>query len=186
MKKYIIQVVFIAIVFCTIYWLFTVIEDLRNENKRLKTNQTALATGNLSNEKTFTQAEFKEYCRNYDSIANSRGIKTKYIEKVINIVEHITDTIYIKNDSNSTEDIHVFSYNDNCLSVFGISYPDSTELRYDYSNEITLFTYWSWRKKSFVKRLFNWDWSKFSSAIAVNKCSLDTIYVNDNIELIKK
>ena len=196
MKKYIIQVVFIAIVFCTIYWLFTVIEDLRNENKRLKTNQTALATGNLSNEKTYTKREFEQYMVYADSLAQSKGIKTKQIVKYIRLGLTFSDSVKIANtikpdldlglDLIDDElDVRFIDVQENCYTTNVVSYPDTSIVQTQFNSDIDAFLYWEHLYTPFIKRVFK-GFDKTYTGIAILRCNGDTIPILDNIKVIKK
>jgi hypothetical protein len=168
-------------------------QKYKEEKTRLLANQTILANGISSLQKTFKPVEFKEIYGELKSMLAEYGIKIKqvdhYIQTSYNFVDSPIVSHYTRVDS--FPDTRFFTIYDNCYEISGISYKDSIisqALRHD---TLSTFLYRQTNKDIFP--LFRW-WHKLwdgvfyydawkYKAITISSCNNDTLSVNDNVKV---
>jgi len=167
----------------------------RLEQSRLLNNQTALAKGILSMQKTYSRSEFKEYYPEFKRLLSEYGIKINkvdhYIQTSYNLVDSPIVSHYTRIDS--FPDTRFFTVYDNCYEISGISYKDSIITQAFRHDTLSTFLYRQTNKDIFFA--FRW-WHKVwdgifyndgwhYKAITVSSCNNDTLQVNDNVKIRK-
>ena len=158
------------------------------EKERLKVNQTVLAMQLQANEKIYSVKEFKEYQKVADSIAKANNIKTKQIIKYVRIHDSIfsIDTIILSPEIDMSNDVRSFQVETPCYTIDILSLSDTNIVGVHIDYDFDLFAYWQWNHSNIFSRLINFDFGKVYRAKCINRCSGDTLKIEENINVIKK
>lgn len=86
----------------------------------------------------------------------------------------------------TTSDVRFFDEIKDCYIINGISYPDTTILSIKFESGITTVLYWKWKRDTFLKRLFHFDFSKINDCVSILNCNGDSLAIQNNIVVTRK
>jgi hypothetical protein len=181
--------IFIVIALALFFSGFGVAKCKRAE---VKQNIDNILSGEKPREVTYTVKQFQNYKKLADSLAKINGITTKYLNRYIHIIDTIKVRDTISNDLGLDfgyeipEDCRVINVSEKCYALTVLSYPDTSIIDFAYPLDIHIFGFWKHTYTPFVKRVWKWNFSKINEMKAVNRCSGDSLNIEDNIIIEKR
>lgn len=174
----------LVIMFSTLYGVFKLYQNEKEERKRFSNNMVALIT-DKSRQQELTANELKKLYPMYDSLANELKLKTKYITNIIDTRYRFKDSIItstvLKKDSISEKSF--FTIKEKCYNFSGFIKRDSISFtNKEFNDNLTTFLYKDWDKK------YLWGLIKVKphyKAMVYSECMQDTISVINNIKIKK-
>jgi len=85
-----------------------------------------------------------------------------------------------------SNEVRSFQVENPCYTIDVLSLSDTNIVGVHIDYDFDLFAYWQWNHSNIFSRLINFDFGKVYRAKCINRCSGDTLNIEENINVIKK
>ncbi len=175
-----------AVLIIAIVLLFMNNLNLRKENRRVSDNyETTLLK--IDREQQLTKDELKKMYKKYDTLSNKLDIKLKNIERIVKIKYEFRDSTVIKAKT-IVDTVHEklnFIATNKCYEISGFVQKNDVLINNVHvDDKLDLFIYKEKPKWMLGLRKF---WKRYTHTAKVySECKGDTMYIEQNIKIIKK